>query len=102
MTIDTSVLQPLAALTASWGAQLANMLLSPGSSSSLLAIACTIFIAAWFLVARRGRERPVPMKVLVRALFPRRLWRSATGKADLAWTVFNVLVAGMLFGWALL
>ena len=101
MTIGISAFESLAALPAKWSEQLANMLLSPGSDLSLLAIACSMLIAASFLLRSRGRDRPVPMKVLVRALFPRRLWRSASGKADMAWTFFNILVAGMLFGWAL-
>ena len=90
------------ATAAAWWAQLLHMLLAPGSKFSLLAIACSLGIAGFFLLARRKGKRPVPVKVLLRALFPRRLWRSRSGRADLALSFFNVFLAAMLFGWALI
>ena len=94
--------EPAEGMLSSWGAQLLHMLIAPGSKFSLLAIACSLLIAALFLLARRPGERPVPVRVLLRALFPRRLWRSRSGRADLAFSFFNIFLAALLFGWALI
>jgi len=102
MVFETTALQPVEAALASAGVQLAHMLLSPGSKFSVAAIACTILIAAMFVLSRRTRLRQVRLKVLLRGLFPRRLWRSASGKADITWSVFNIFIAGLLFSWAVL
>jgi sterol desaturase/sphingolipid hydroxylase (fatty acid hydroxylase superfamily) len=85
-----------------WGEQAARMLLSPGSQNSIAALACVLAIAALFTLSERKRKRPVRVKVLARALFPRRLFRSASGKADLLFAIFNIFIAGMLFGWAIM
>jgi sterol desaturase/sphingolipid hydroxylase (fatty acid hydroxylase superfamily) len=102
MALDSAALQPIAALIASWGAQSAHLLVSPGSKFSLAAIACTLLIATLFLLSRRSGKREVRLKVILRALFPRRLWRSRSGRADILWSVFNIFIAGLLFGWAVL
>lgn len=79
-------------------AQLAGTFLAPGSTFSIGALAASLVICV--AVMLRGRRRAVRARVLVRALFPRRLWRSASGQADLAYFVFGVLFAGVLVGWA--
>jgi sterol desaturase/sphingolipid hydroxylase (fatty acid hydroxylase superfamily) len=40
--------------------------------------------------------------VLRRALFPNRIWRTASGRTDLAFFVGGVLFSGVMIGWALL
>lgn len=102
MALDSAALQPIAALLTSWAVQSAHLLISPGSKFSLAAIACTLLVATLFLLSRRSGKREVRLKVLARALFPRRLWRSRSGRADILWSVFNIFIAGLLFGWALL
>lgn len=92
----------LAALPGYWGAQISGTLLSPGSSLSVVAIACGLVIATAFTLSRRVRKRPIPLRVLVRALFPRHLLRGASGRADIAWMLFGLLFAGLLFGGAIL
>lgn len=80
----------------------AHMLLSPGSSYSLIGLSITIAIAALFTLSRLRRKRSVPLRVLWRALLPRRMWRSASGRADGAFALFNIFVGMLLFGWAIL
>jgi sterol desaturase/sphingolipid hydroxylase (fatty acid hydroxylase superfamily) len=85
-----------------WGEQLAELLLSPGSPYSLVAIAFGLAIAVAATLSSRRRSRPVRLKVLVRALFPRRLVRSASGRTDLVFAAFNLFIWALLFGWAVL
>lgn len=79
-----------------------QMLLSPGSSYSLIGLGITVGIAAAFTLGRRRGKRAVPLRVLIRALLPRRMWRSASGRADAAFALFNIFVGMLLFGWAIL
>ncbi len=76
-----------------------NVFFLPGSQFSLLSIGCALLVAAAFLIAKRGRAAPV--KVLIRALFPRRFLTSPSTRADIAFVAFNTLMAGVLFGWAM-
>ena len=84
-----------------WSNQLGGMFLSPGSSFSVVALLLTLLLAA-FLAVPRGRRTMPRFKVWRRALFPRRLTASASGRADIAWFAFSVFGYGLLFGWALL
>lgn len=81
-----------------WRTQLLGTFLSPGSTLSIAALALTLAIAA----VVTARYRDVRAKVLLRALFPRRLWRTTSGRADIGWFVFSLFGAGVAFGWALL
>ena len=45
--------------------------------------------------------RPLALSVAIRALAPRRLWRTASGRADFGWFVFSLLGSGLLLGWAI-
>ncbi len=49
----------------------------------------------------RGRTRPVRLKVLLRALLPSRIVRSASGRADICWFLFGILFSASALGWAL-
>lgn len=86
------------ALAVQTAAQATNLLLVPGSTFSLVALAATCAVAAWCVV--RGRARNLPARVLLRALFPRRIWRSRSGRADIFYTAFNTLFAPVIFAWA--
>ena len=84
------------------GAKLARLFLSPAAFSlaSLLSALC---IAILFLAFRREpRGREIRFKVLLRAVFPRRLMRSPSSRADVGFFFFNTFVAVALFGWAIL
>jgi len=82
------------------GSQLAGTFLAPGSTYSLAALACSfaLFVAVAVPMKRR---RALRHGVLVRALFPRRLLHSVSGRADLAWFVSGLLFSGVSIGWAL-
>ena len=49
----------------------------------------------------RGRTRPVRARVLLRALLPRRIIASTSGRSDIAWFVFNTFFFTSTFGWAI-
>jgi sterol desaturase/sphingolipid hydroxylase (fatty acid hydroxylase superfamily) len=87
-------------LLTNWGRLAAELLLSPGSPYSLAAIAICTALAAFATLSGRRRKRSVPFKVLLRAIFPRRIVRSRSGRADLAFTFFNIFIWAALFGWA--
>ena len=107
MTFTASALTSLthagsAALGVLW-TELSRVLLSPGSQFSLLSLASALVIAAGvFAHQQRARGRQVRFKVLVRALFPRRILRSASSRADLGFALLNIFATGALIGWALL
>jgi sterol desaturase/sphingolipid hydroxylase (fatty acid hydroxylase superfamily) len=67
------------------------------------ALALTLLISATMVAGqrlrRRGRIRP---RLLLRAIFPRRLFTSPSMAADVGMTFLNCLVTGGLIGWALI
>ncbi len=78
-------------------------LLAPGSSFSLVSLACAVALAALRLVAlRRARGRRIRSKLLVRILFPGRIWFSASTRTDIGFLLFNAWLYPILFGWALI
>jgi len=82
--------------------KLLKLLLSPGSSFSLASLFSALCIAILFLgLGRRGKKQ-IRIKVLLRALFPRRLMLSPSSRADVGFFLFNSVLAGVLFGWAIL
>lgn len=83
---------------ASWGNQLGGTFVAPGSSYSLVALAASLLA---FVAVALPRGRHVRLRVMRRALFPKRLWRSASGRADAAFFVLGILFSGLLIGWAL-
>jgi sterol desaturase/sphingolipid hydroxylase (fatty acid hydroxylase superfamily) len=88
----------LSMLSAFWQNQLFGTFAAPGSSFSVGALALTLTAAAMFAV----RGRAVSFKTLFRALFPRRLWRTRSGRADMGWFAFSVLGGGAMFAWAII
>jgi sterol desaturase/sphingolipid hydroxylase (fatty acid hydroxylase superfamily) len=96
-------LQSFAALATMLLHPLSAALFNPGSTFSLVSLACALAIATARLVQRRrARGRRVRLNLLVRVLFPRRLWFSASTRADLGFLLFNAWIFGLMFGWALL
>lgn len=63
-------------------------------------MAATGLLALRAAVPRR-RTRPVRARVLARALLPRRILRSRSGRLDIAGFLFSTLVANLAIGWAL-
>jgi sterol desaturase/sphingolipid hydroxylase (fatty acid hydroxylase superfamily) len=98
----SSVLElPGIALSAVAG-KLVQLLVWPGTFSlaSLLSALCVATLYLGFKRQRRGKE--LRMKVLLRALFPKRLRGGRSGRADIGYFFFNAFVVGLLFGWAAL
>ncbi len=80
--------------------KIARIVLSPGTFSlaSLLSALCVAMLVLG--LRRGGRRHPLRLRVLLRAVFPRRLRRGRSTRADVAFFVFSVFVVGLLFGWA--
>jgi sterol desaturase/sphingolipid hydroxylase (fatty acid hydroxylase superfamily) len=94
----TALAHFLSTLSAFWHHQLVGTFIAPGSSFSAGALTLTFLIAAMVV----ARSRSVALKTLIRALFPRRLWRSRSGRADFGWFAFSVLGGGAMFGGAII
>jgi sterol desaturase/sphingolipid hydroxylase (fatty acid hydroxylase superfamily) len=77
-----------------------QLLFSPGSPYSLAAMLICTIIAAAATLANRGPKREVRLKVLLRAMFPRRIVMSESGRADLFFSFFNIFLWFLMFGWA--
>ena len=87
---------------AAFGSRLVSLAASPASPVSLLSLLTALFLGAAFLIATRRRGRQVPIKVLARALFPRRITHAASTRTDLGFALFNIFAFGALFGWGLM
>jgi sterol desaturase/sphingolipid hydroxylase (fatty acid hydroxylase superfamily) len=84
-------------------APLFDTLLPLGSTFSLVSLACAlVIVAAHIVLSRRARDRKTSPRLLWRALFPRKIWLTASSRADLVFFIFNVWCAGLLLGGALL
>lgn len=83
--------------------RLTGPLLSFGSMLSLTSLACALCIAVAFIAVRlRRRKRPIRLRVITRALFPRRIASHASTGIDVSYLIFNTFIFGAMFGWALL
>lgn len=84
-------------------APLARVLLPVGSVFSAASLLSAFLIAVISLAwPRWGRGRRLRLKVVLRALFPRRFLRGASSKADGGLFLFNIFAAAALIGWTLL
>src|SRR5215467_12661411 len=93
-------MQFVEALLSFLASKLAALILSPGTFS-LASLMSALCIATLYLGLKR-RGRPLRPRVLLRALFPRRLRRSRSTRADIAFFFFTFFLVGILFGWAVL
>ena len=92
--------QALSGAVAHAANQIGGTFLLPGSTFSLGALAASL--AVYVVVVLHGkRRRPIRAAVLIRALFPRRLVRTASGRADLILFFGGMVLAGVAIGWAL-
>ena len=83
--------------------QFASAFLWPGSLFSLTSLMLALVVATCVIAGRRrGRGRHVKSALLMRMLFPRGLFRSATVMADLLYFAFNIFAFATMFGWAIL
>ena len=83
--------------------QIGKVLVAPGGPLSLSSLIAAFAIAAAFFAWRRvKRGRRLRWRMIMRALFPRRIIRHKSNHADIFYLFFNVFVFGTLFGWAIL
>lgn len=81
--------------------RLTHVLLSAGSSFSLGSLGFALIVAIGVLaVPRWHKGRRVRPRVLVRALLPRRIWRSPSTVADFGYFLFNTFLYAVIFGMA--
>ncbi len=91
------------ALLAHIGKVYGSAFLAVDKSFTLPSLIAALVVALLFVIFhRRRRVRPISLKVLMRALFPRRLVFSASTRADLGFFVLNTLLITSLLGWAVL
>jgi sterol desaturase/sphingolipid hydroxylase (fatty acid hydroxylase superfamily) len=90
--------QNLSSLLAYWQNQLLGTFAAPGSTFSVFALALTFATAVLFTVG----SRTVAVKTVWRAIFPRRLWQSRSGRNDMAWFALSVGGISVAFGSAML
>jgi sterol desaturase/sphingolipid hydroxylase (fatty acid hydroxylase superfamily) len=81
--------------------RIAAVLLSPGSLLSVWSLLAALVIAAGVAIAKR-RGRPVSLRAMVRAMFPRHRLFSASARADFGFTLLSVFASAALFGWAVI
>ena len=81
---------------------LTKTFLTLGSNLSLPSLCSALIIAVGFLVLRRSDRSKLKIRVLRRALFPRRLFTSASSRADLGFLFLNMFVTAGVIGWAVL
>ena len=79
--------------------QVGGTFVLPGSTFSIGALLVSLAVMVVLVLARR--KRPVRIKVLARALFPRRLTRSRSGRTDLLYFVGGIAFSGLAIGWAI-
>jgi sterol desaturase/sphingolipid hydroxylase (fatty acid hydroxylase superfamily) len=79
-----------------------DTLILPSSRFSLLSLGSAFLITTAVLASRRSGRKRLKLRILLRALIPRRWYRSASARADFGLMAMNLFVTGIVFGWALL
>ena len=83
--------------------QLSKLLFSLGSHFSFTSLGAALVLATAFYAGKRlRRRRRLRMKIIARALFPKRIVLSPSNHADIGYLFFNVFVFGVVLGWAVL
>ena len=83
--------------------KLGRLFFSLGSNFSLTSLVAALIISAGYFAWRRyKRGRRIRLRTIIRALFPRRILRHQSNQADIFYLFFNVFVASVLFGWAIM
>lgn len=80
--------------------QVEGLFLNPQSTYSLPALLASLSLFV-FLAAGSDRRKPVSLPLLRRILLPRRLYKSASGRADLAYFVGGILMSSAALSWAI-
>lgn len=91
------VLQALSAAISDAASALVGLFFAPSSQDSLFSLFTAGAIAALIVLARRKGE--LPFKVMLRAMFPRALFRSASCRNDVIYLLLNTLVFPAALAW---
>lgn len=79
-----------------------STLVAPGSEFSIASLLANLFVVLVFIAVRQRKSRTgVRLRALGRAIFPRRMYASASSRADVVLMLFNLFAFGLLFGWML-
>jgi sterol desaturase/sphingolipid hydroxylase (fatty acid hydroxylase superfamily) len=97
------LLEQLAANVLTLARHLAGVLLSPGSELSVWSLTGALLVAMAVTTLRRAPGKRLPRaRVWLRALFPKRIVRAPSMRADIGLFLLNTLAIGALIGWAVL
>ena len=77
-----------------------EVLFGLGTNTSIPGLFVALCIAVAFSLGRVKRSRSIHLGVLRRAIVPKRIFKSPSGRADIAFTVFGLFLYGLMFGWA--
>ena len=101
--VQASIWDTIVAVFQVLAGMLHKIFLSPAGSFSLASLATALLLATLYLVwRRRHHKRRARLQVWLRALFPRRIWKSPSSHADVMLFLLNTLVLGLVLSWALL
>jgi sterol desaturase/sphingolipid hydroxylase (fatty acid hydroxylase superfamily) len=79
-----------------------RLFLNPGSIYFVGALFCALLVATVHLVLRRLRKgRVVRARTILAGLFPARIFRHRSMRADILLFFVNTLMTGLLIGWAI-
>ena len=78
---------------------LAKTFLTFGSTLSLPSLYSALAIAIAYLLLKRGGRNNLKVRVLRRALFPRKLFTSASSRADACFLLLSIFLVASLIGW---
>lgn len=81
--------------------RIAAVLLSPSSFLSIWSLLAALMIAAGVAIVKR-QGRPVSLRSMARAMFPRHRLFNASARADVGFTLLSVFASTALFGWAVM
>lgn len=78
-----------------------HVFIDAGSTFSLMSLGSALIISVTWLMLRRKRQKPLRIKALARALFPSRIWKHASTRADIGLFILSITSMSLLIGWAL-
>ena len=84
------------------GQRLLTHLISPGAIGSLPGLFVALVIVGTLAFTRVTRKRELAPRVLLRAWLPPRVYRSASARADIAFTVWTMTFSGAVIGGAVI
>lgn len=97
LSLGSAAIHAVTAVARGFAAQV----LSAGSVLSIASLATTLTVAGAIVLSRRRRARPVSLRLMARALFPRRMRLGRSTRVDIGLFAFNTTLFGALFGWTI-